>query len=188
MEKGKLVIFSAPSGAGKTTLVQHLLSAGLDLSFSISAASRKKRPNEEHGVDYFFISADEFREKIQRNEFLEWEEVYPDQFYGTLKSEIERIRNNGSHVIFDVDVVGGVNIKKYYGNDALAVFVMPPDAKVLERRLRGRSTEDEKSLQKRLDKAMYELTFAKQFDVIIVNDDLETAKSEALETISKFLN
>ena len=187
MKKGKLVIFSAPSGAGKTTLVRHLLASGLNLSFSVSAASRAKRNNEVHGRDYYFISADEFRSKIENDDFLEWEEVYSDHFYGTLKSEVERIRNEGRHVIFDVDVIGGLNIKKYYGDEALAVFVMPPDAKTLETRLRGRSTEDEESLKKRLDKAMYELAFASKFDLIIMNDDLETAKSEVYQKINDFL-
>ncbi len=188
MKKGKLVIFSAPSGAGKTTLVRYLLEAGLNLSFSVSAASRPKRENEVHGMDYYFISADEFRQKIIHEEFLEWEEVYQDQYYGTLKSEVERIRNEGRHVIFDVDVIGGLNIKKYYGEEALAVFVMPPDVATLEQRLRNRSTEDEESLKKRLDKAMYELTFADKFDVIVVNDDLETARQKVLQAVSNFLN
>jgi len=139
--KGKLIIFSAPSGAGKTTIVHHLLKSGLDLQFSISAASREKRKNEIDGKDYYFIPADEFRKKIENNEFLEWEEVYKDHYYGTLKSEVERIWSEGLHVIFDVDVVGGMNIKKYYGDRALSVFVMPPSVKHLEERLRKRSTD-----------------------------------------------
>jgi guanylate kinase len=185
---GKLIIFSAPSGAGKTTLVNHLLQSGLNLSFSVSAASRPIRAGETNGVHYYFMSAEEFRQRIRNNEFLEWEEVYKDQFYGTLKSEVERIWKEGKHVIFDVDVIGGLNIKKIYGKKALSVFVMPPDFKKLEERLHGRSTEDQASLKKRLDKANYELTFADQFDRIILNDDLEAAKKEAFDLVDSFLN
>jgi guanylate kinase len=186
--KGKLIIFSAPSGAGKTTIVHHLLEAGLDLQFSISAASREKRENEINGKDYYFISADEFRKKIENDDFLEWEEVYEDHYYGTLKSEVERIWNEGHHVIFDVDVVGGLNIKKYYGNRALAIFVMPPSVKHLEERLQKRSTDSKEKIKLRLQKAEKELGFAKQFDKVIVNDDLEMAKAEAVQIVSVFLN
>lgn len=188
MSKGKLIIFSAPSGSGKTTLVHHLLSKPeLKLAFSVSATSREKRPNEEHGTDYYFLSADEFRNRIDQNDFLEWEEVYTDQYYGTLRSEIDRIHSEGKTVIFDVDVVGGVNLKKEFGADALAVFVQPPSIEELERRLKNRSTESEESLKKRVDKAAEELTFADQFDVVLVNDELENAKQDAHKLISDFV-
>lgn len=185
---GKLVVFSAPSGSGKTTLVHHLLDAGLPLEFSISAASRSIRGKEVHGKDYYFHTVEEFKQKINHNDFVEWEEVYPDHFYGTLRSEIQRIWDSGKHIIFDVDVVGGLNIKKQFGEKALAVFVKPPSIIDLEKRLRGRGTEDEESLKKRLDKAAYEMTFADQFDVVIVNDDLETAKKTVFKVVSEFLN
>lgn len=188
MDKGKLIIFSAPSGAGKTTVVRHLLESGLNLEFSISAASRKKRNGEEDKKDYYFLSVDEFKNKIKEDAFLEWEEVYKDHFYGTLKSEVERIRAKGVHVIFDVDVVGGLNIKKYFGDEALAVFVLPPHIDELENRLRGRSTEDEESLKKRLGKAKHELSFASEFDYQLVNDKLEAAKNEAVKIVEEFIN
>jgi guanylate kinase len=188
VKKGKLIIFSAPSGAGKTTIVKHLLQSGLNLEFSISAASREKRAGEENGKDYYFITAEEFRNKINQGAFLEWEEVYKDHFYGTLKSEVERIRNKGNHVIFDVDVVGGLNIKKYFGNEALAVIVIPPNVKELEKRLRGRSTENGESLKKRLEKAEYELSFADEFDYQLINDDLVAAKKEAKQLVLDFVN
>ena len=188
MEKGKLVIISAPSGAGKTTLVRHLLQSDLNLAFSISAASRKKRPGEKDGVDYHFISVEEFINKIEHNEFLEWEEVYEGHFYGTLRSEVERLWASGKHVIFDVDVEGGLNIKQQYGNRALAVFVMPPDAEQLEMRLRGRLTENEVNLKKRLTKAVHELGYADRFDAVVVNDDLEKAKAEVYEVVKRFLD
>jgi guanylate kinase len=187
MEKGKLIIFSAPSGAGKTTIVKHLLNAGLNLEFSISAASRKIRSNEVDGKDYYFLTVDEFKNRINANAFLEWEEVYTDHFYGTLKSEVERIRNKGNHVIFDVDVIGGLNLKKYFGDEALAVFVVPPHIEELEKRLRGRSTENEESLKKRLEKAEHELTFAHEFDYQLINDDLDKAKKEAVRIVRKFI-
>ena len=186
--KGKLFIFSAPSGAGKTRIVQHLLASDLNLEFSISAASRKKRPNELDGKDYYFIDADIFRNKIENDEFLEWEEVYKDHYYGTLKAEVERIRNTGKHVIFDVDVVGGLNIKKYYKENALAIFVMPPTTEHLEKRLRSRSTENEEQLKKRIEKAEQELKYADQFDKILVNDDLATAQKQAAELVLDFVN
>jgi len=188
MEKGKLVIFSAPSGAGKTTIVKHLLESGLNLEFSISAASRKKRSGEVDKKDYYFLSADEFKERINEGDFLEWEEVYTDHFYGSLKSEVERIRSKGINVIFDVDVVGGLNIKKYFGDDALAVFVLPPHIDELEKRLRGRSTEDDESLKKRLEKAEHELSFATEFDYQLINDNLEVAKEEAVNIIKEFID
>lgn len=185
---GRLFIFSAPSGAGKTTIVQHLLESNLNLEFSISAASRDKRPNEIDGQHYYFINADQFRDKIENDEFLEWEEVYKDHYYGTLKSEVERIRNAGNHVIFDVDVIGGLNIKKYYQDDALAIFVMPPTPEHLEKRLRDRSTENENQLKKRIEKAEQELKYANQFDKILINDDLAVAQKDAEELVTEFIN
>ena len=185
--KGKLVIFSAPSGSGKTTIVRHLLNKGFPLEFSISATSRPKRGNEIHGKDYYFISADEFRGKIKNNEFLEWQEVYPNKYYGTLKSEVERIRKKGKHVIFDVDVIGGCNIKAHYGSEALSVFIQPPSVDVLRKRLIDRSTDSPEVIQTRVEKAAYELTFAPKFDVVIVNDQLEDAFKKAEETITSFL-
>jgi len=185
--KGKLIIFSAPSGAGKTTIVHRLLESDLGLEFSVSAASRPKRQNEIDGKDYYFISVKDFKEKIKNDEFLEWEEVYKDHFYGTLKSEVERIWAKRHHVIFDVDVYGGINIKKYYKQKALAIFVMPPSIKHLEQRLRGRSTESEENLSKRLEKAELEMSFADEFDRIIINDNLETAIAEAKEIVTEFL-
>lgn len=185
---GKLIIFSAPSGAGKTTIVRHLLSQNLGLEFSISATSRAMRHTETNGKDYYFLSAEEFKAKIDNNEFLEWEEVYAGTFYGTLKSEVERIRNNGKHVVFDVDVVGGCNIKKYYGSEALAVFVQPPSVEELRNRLISRSTDAPEVIEKRVAKAEYELTFADQFDVIITNDELEKALAQAEQVIREFTN
>ena len=184
--QGKLIIFSAPSGAGKTTIVKHLLQQNLGLEFSISATSRAMRHTEINCKDYYFLSAEEFKAKIDANEFLEWEEVYAGTFYGTLKSEVERIRNNGKHVVFDVDVVGGCNIKKYYGNEALAVFVQPPSVEELRNRLISRSTDAPEVIEKRVAKAEYELTFANQFDVIITNDQLEKALAQAEQVIREF--
>jgi len=184
---GKLIIFSAPSGAGKTTIVRHLLNQNLGLEFSISATSRAMRHTETDGKDYYFLSAEEFKAKIDANEFLEWEEVYAGTFYGTLKSEVERIRNNGKHVIFDVDVVGGCNIKKYYGSEALAVFVQPPSVEELRNRLISRSTDAPEVIEKRVAKAEYELTFANQFDETITNDQLENALIQAEKVIREFI-
>lgn len=185
--KGKLIIFSAPSGSGKTTIVQHLLKQKFNLEFSISATSRPARGTEVDKKDYYFLSADEFRTKIKGDEFLEWEEVYTDKYYGTLKSEVERIREKGNNVIFDVDVVGGCNIKEYYGDEALSVFVQPPSIEELERRLKARSTDSDEVIQTRVDKAAYELTFAPKFDVVVVNDKLEDALKEAEEILTTFL-
>ena len=185
--KGKLIIFSAPSGAGKTTIVKHLLQQGFDLEFSISATSREPRHTETHGKDYYFLSGEEFLAKVGNDEFLEWEEVYEGTSYGTLKSEVERIREQGKNVVFDVDVVGGLNIKKYYGDEALAVFVQPPSVEELRTRLVGRSTDSEEKIAMRVAKAEHELSFAPQFDVVIVNDKLEDAFVEAEKIIADFL-
>jgi len=184
---GKLIIFSAPSGAGKTTLVKHLLKMDYNLRFSVSATSRKPRPEEKDGKDYYFISEKEFREKIANNEFLEWEEVYSGILYGTLKSEVERIRNTGDHVIFDVDVIGGLNIKNHYGREALSVFVQPPSLAELRKRLVNRSTEPEEKISMRIAKAETEMAYAGRFDVVIVNDDLSAACKDAEKIVSGFL-
>jgi guanylate kinase len=184
---GKMIIFSAPSGSGKTTIVKALLESGLPLEFSISATSRSPRAGETNGKDYYFLSADEFRKKIEKNEFIEWEEVYSNKFYGTFKSEITRIWNLDHHVIFDVDVVGGLNLKKIYGELALSVFIMPPSVEELDRRLRTRNTDAEEIIQQRVDKAIYELGFAKDFDIIIVNDKLEFATEKIKQIIKKFI-
>lgn len=185
---GKLVIFSAPSGAGKSTIINYLLEQHFDLKFSISATSRPARGAEQNGVEYYFLSPDEFRQKIDNGEFLEYEEVYKDRYYGTLKSEVQRIINNGSNVIFDVDVVGGCNIKDFYGKQALAVFVEPPSIDELRQRLIKRGTDSEEFINDRVAKAEYELTFAPKFDVVIRNEDLEKAKSEAVSVIHEFLS
>ena len=188
LKKGKLIIFSAPSGAGKTTIVKYLLGQNLNLEFSISATSRKPRHTETHKKDYHFLSEKEFQQKIENNEFLEWEEVYTGIYYGTLLSEVERIRNLGRNVIFDVDVVGGLNIKKYYGNHALAVFVQPPSVNELRSRLQNRSTETEEIIQMRIEKAEHELSFASQFDVVITNDTLQHALNIAKKIVGDFLS
>ncbi len=185
--KGKLIIFSAPSGAGKTTIVKHLLTQDFNLEFSVSVTSRAPRKNEIDGKDYHFITAEDFQRKIKNNEFLEWEEVYSGIYYGTLKSEVEQIRNQGINVIFDVDVVGGLNIKKYYGDEALAIFIQPPSIEELQNRLKSRSTETEEKIQMRIAKAVHELIFANQFDIIIVNENLEKACTEAEKLIKSFL-
>ena len=179
-EQGKCVIFSAPSGAGKTTIVHYLLSRLSGLEFSVSACSREPRVNEVHGKDYYFLGLEGFRKKIAEQAFVEWEEVYTDNYYGTLKSEIERIWSQGNSVIFDVDVVGGLNLKKKFGDAALAVFVQPPSIDVLEKRLRGRSTESEDKIRQRMEKAANELSYADRFDVLLVNDDLDAACQKAL--------
>ncbi len=188
MKKGKLFIFSAPSGSGKTTIVKHLLNRDLDLEFSISATSRQARHTEKNGIDYYFLSAEEFKNKIESGDFLEWEEVYKGTCYGTLKSEVERIRNNGKNVIFDVDVVGGVNIKKFYGDQALAIFVQAPSIDELKKRLIGRNTDSEEIIKKRIEKAEFEMTFASKFDYILVNDSLELAFIEAEKILTNFIN
>ena len=185
--QGKAIIFSAPSGAGKTTIVRYLLEKELPLLFSISACSRNRRPNEMDGKDYYFLSIDEFKTKVSNNAFVEWEEVYENNFYGTLKSEIDRIWSSHQHVVFDVDVVGGLNLKKHFGNRALSIFIEPPSLDVLFKRLKNRATENEKSLNKRIEKATQEMKFSSSFDLIIINDRLEKAKKDAFEEVSKFL-
>ncbi len=184
---GKLIIFSAPSGSGKSTIINYLLKQGLDLAFSISATSRPPRGTERDGVEYFFLTPDEFRERIARGEFLEYEEVYPGRFYGTLKSQVEKQLAEGQNVIFDVDVVGGCNIKQYYGDRALSVFIQPPSVEELRCRLVGRGTDAPEVIADRVAKAEYELGFAPKFDVVVVNDDLETAERQALDIIRNFL-
>ena len=186
--KGKMLIVSAPSGSGKSTIVNWLMKEHpeLKLYFSISCTSRAPRGTEQNGVEYFFISPEEFRKKIANNEFLEYEEVYENRFYGTLKAQVERQREQGQNVVFDVDVKGGVNIKKYYGDEALSLFIQPPSVEELRRRLEGRGTDTPEAIEQRLAKAEYELTFAPQFDKIIVNDDLEKAKQEALRIVKDF--
>ena len=186
--EGKLFIFSAPSGSGKSTIVQHLMKLNLGLAFSISATSRDPREGEVDGKEYHFISPWTFRKKIDAQEFLEWEEVYPGQYYGTLRSEVDRIWNQGQHVIFDIDVVGGRNLKQEFGNRACGIFVKPPSLEVLEQRLRSRGTDDEASLEKRLGKAEYEMSQASHFDHILVNDSLEQTLLNAENLVRCFLN
>jgi guanylate kinase len=186
--KGKVIIMSAPSGAGKTSIVKHVLDYLPELRFSTSATTRAMREGEVNGRDYHFLSVEDFRKGIEHDDFLEWEEVYRNQFYGTLKSEIQRIWDEGKTVIFDVDVKGGLNIKKYFGDNALAIFVKPPTVEELENRLRKRGTETEESLRKRVAKAEYELTFAPRFDRVILNDNLDDARAETLRTIREFLD
>ena len=185
----KLIIFSAPSGSGKSTIINYLLTQPqLRLAFSISATSRAPRGTERDGVEYFFLTPDEFRRRIEAGEFLEYEEVYKDRFYGTLKSQVEKQLQEGENVIFDVDVVGGCNIKHFYGDRALSVFIQPPSIEELRKRLEGRGTDAQDVIESRLAKAAYELTFAPKFDRVIINDDLEKAKAEALRVITEFLN
>jgi guanylate kinase len=186
--KGKSIIFSAPSGSGKTTIVKHLLQLDLNLDFSISACSRKPRGNEVNGKDYYFLTVQEFRKGIEQGDFVEWEEVYKDHYYGTLKSELEKIWNAGRHVVFDVDVVGGTKLKDIFDDEALAVFVKPPSMEVLEQRLRERLTESDDKIRDRLAKTSAEMEYADRFDVIIVNDILEDALTKAEEVVSEFLS
>jgi len=190
MAKGKLLIFSAPSGSGKSTIVNFLMQEHpeLNMHFSISCTTRAPRGTEKNGVEYFFLTPEEFKAKIAEDAFVEYEEVYTDRFYGTLKSQVENQINNGENVVFDVDVKGGCNLKKIFGSEALSVFVQPPSVEELRRRLVGRATDAPEVIEQRLAKAEEELTYAPKFDVIIVNDDLETAKAEALKTIGEFLN
>ena len=185
---GKCIIVSAPSGAGKTTIVKYLLSQDLNLAFSISATNRVPREGEKNGVDYHFFDTKTFKEKIKNNEFVEWEEVYPDQFYGTLNSEIARIWQLGNHVIFDVDVVGGLNLKKHFKENALALFIMPPSVDELKNRLQSRASESAEKINLRVSKAEAELAYADQFDKVIINDDLAQAKEATKQMITDFLS
>lgn len=187
-DNSKIIIFSAPSGSGKSTIINYLLEQMPGkFEFSISATSRQPRGQEVHGKEYYFLTPEEFRAKIANNEFLEYEEVYQDRFYGTLKSEVERISANGRIALFDVDVKGGVNIKKFYGDKAMSVFIQPPSIEVLKKRLEGRGTDAPEVIQTRLERASFELTFAPQFDKVVVNDDLTTAENEVVELIKNFL-
>ena len=187
--KGKMLIVSAPSGSGKSTIVNWLMREHpeLRLYFSISCTSRAPRGTEKNGVEYFFLTPEEFKAKIQADEFLEYEEVYENRFYGTLKQQVERQREQGQNVVFDVDVKGGINIKKYYADQALSLFIQPPSVEELRRRLEGRGTDTPEAIEQRLAKAEYEMTFAPQYDHIIVNDDLEQAKQETLSIVKAFL-
>ena len=185
--KGKCIIFSAPSGAGKTTIVHNLLRQNIGLEFSVSACSRDPRPNEIDGKDYHFLGVEGFKDKIQQNAFVEWEEVYANNFYGTLIEEIDRIWGEGKAVIFDVDVIGGLNLKKQFKEDAMAIFVQPPSYEELEKRLRGRSTESEDKINQRMEKANTELAFSPEFDVVLINDNLQEACEKAKELVVDFL-
>jgi guanylate kinase len=185
--EGKLVIISAPSGAGKTTICKHLLESGLNLEFSVSATTRGKRENEQDGLNYFFLTPEEFSRRVSNDEFVEWEEVYKDLRYGTLKSELNRIWTSGKHVLFDVDVKGGLKLKKKFRSRAEAIFIMPPSVSHLEKRLIGRGSENQATINMRIDKARYELALADQFDLIIVNDNLEKAKDDSFEAVKSFL-
>ena len=189
MEKGKLIIFSAPSGSGKSTIVSWLMEKHpeLRLAFSISCTSRQPRGTERDGVEYFFLTPEAFRAKIERDEFLEYEEVYEDRFYGTLKAQVEAQAERGENVVFDVDVKGGCNIKRHYGQRALSIFIQPPSVEVLRERLVGRATDTPEAIEQRIAKAEYELTFAPQFDHSVVNDDLATAEQEVYNLIRRFL-
>jgi len=183
----KLVIISAPSGAGKTTIVRHLLESRLNLGFSVSATTRLPRGDEKDGVDYFFLSVTEFRKRIENNEFVEWEEVYKDLLYGTLKSELERIWSNGNHVIFDVDAKGGINLKKIFGTRSIAIFIMPPSVEELENRLIKRGTDKPEKIRMRVGKSKEEMELANQFDNVINNHHLDKAKEEVLKIVTSFL-
>ena len=188
-KKGKLLIFSAPSGSGKSTIINWLMQEHpeLNMRFSISCTSRPPRGQEQNGVEYFFLTPEEFREKIQRDEFVEYEEVYADRYYGTLKSQVEKQLEAGENVVFDVDVHGAVNIKKAYGEQALSLFIQPPSVEELRRRLTGRGTEKEEEIEKRIARAEYELSFADKFDTVIINDELDVAKRETLSVINHFI-
>jgi guanylate kinase len=187
MLNGKLIIFSAPSGSGKSTIINYLLQKKFELEFSISATSRMPRGTEKNGIEYYFLSPDEFRKKIANDEFLEHEEVYADCFYGTLKSEVERITSKGKNVIFDVDVVGGMNIKKQYGEQALSIFISPPSIEELRDRLQKRNTDSPEMIEKRVAKAAFEMSFATQFDITIINDNLEKALADTEKVLIDFL-
>jgi len=189
MKQGKLLIFSAPSGSGKSTIVQWLMQEHpeLNMHFSVSCTTRQPRGTEQNGVEYFFLTPEEFKEKIAKDEFVEYEEVYTDKFYGTLKSQVTSQTAKGDNVVFDIDVKGGCNIKRQYGAQALSIFIQPPSLEELRRRLEGRATDAQEVIEQRLAKAEYELSFTPKFDTVVVNDDLEKAKQETLEKIRKFL-
>ncbi|BDS12614.1 guanylate kinase [Aureispira anguillae] len=187
MDHKKLIIFTAPSGAGKTTIVRHLLKVRKDISFSISACTRTPRYGEVSGMDYYFLSSDEFKRKVENGDFVEYEEVYDNQFYGTLRSEIERLWGLGKHVLFDIDVKGALSIKQKYGEDALSIFVKPPSFEVLKERLMNRKTEDEASLRKRINRVKEEMTYERHFDMTLINSDLKQALAEAEEIVANFL-
>jgi len=184
---GKLIVFSAPSGSGKTTLVHHLLNQTLPLGFSISATSRSPRGKERDGIDYHFLTTKDFKKKIKKGEFLEFEEVYHNLYYGTLISELNRIWNEGKHILFDIDVKGGLSIKKKYPSNTLSIFVKPPSIKVLKQRLNNRATESDNKIRERIEKAQSEMALASEFDCILINDDLQTAKKEALDIVGNFI-
>ena len=190
MNKGKLIIVSAPSGSGKSTIVKWLMNEHpeLRLYFSVSCTSRPPRGTEQNGVEYFFLTPEEFRRRIEQDEFLEYEEVYENRFYGTLKAQVERQREQAQNVVFDVDVKGGINIKRHYGHEALSLFIQPPSIEELRRRLESRATDTPEAIEERLAKAAYEMTFAPQFDRIVVNDNLDAAKAEMLQIVSDFLS
>ncbi len=183
----KLIIFSAPSGAGKSTIVRYMLAQDLNLQFSISATSRLPRGEEKNGIEYFFLTPKEFKDRIANGDFLEYEEVYPDKFYGTLKSEVDRILAEGKNVVFDIDCIGGLNVKKIYGDRALSIFVMPPSIQTLRERLEKRGTDAPPVIEKRLAKAEYEMSFAPQFDLVVLNDDFDKAKEETYRAIKEFI-
>ena len=183
----KLIIFSAPSGAGKSTIVRYMLAQDLNLQFSISATSRLPRGEEKNGIEYFFLTPQEFKDRIANGDFLEYEEVYPDKFYGTLKSEVDRILAEGKNVVFDIDCIGGLNVKKIYGDRALSIFVMPPSIQALRERLEKRGTDAPHVIEKRLAKAEYEMSFAPQFDLVVLNDDFDKAKEETYGAIKEFI-
>jgi len=187
MKQGKLIIFAAPSGSGKTSIVKFLLEQNISLKFSISATTRPKRPNEQEGVDYFFLSLEQFQKKIAASDFLEWEEVYAGTFYGTLKSEVDKMLEKGEDLLFDVDVLGAINIKRTYAAQALAIFVKPPSVEALIERLKNRGTETEESLKRRIEKSTFELSFESQFDITIINHHLEEAQNKAKQLVMDFI-
>jgi guanylate kinase len=185
--KGKLVIISAPSGAGKSTIIRHLLDSGINLEFSISATTRAPRGREKNGIEYYFLSVDDFRTRVGKGDFIEWEEVYKDQLYGTLKSEIDRIWSHGNHVLFDVDVKGGINLKEIFKHEAISIFIMPPSTGELEKRLLLRGTDSPEKIKMRVAKATEEMKLADQFDNIVINDNLQQAENDVYRIVSSFI-